>query len=289
MADIKELLSSIVKGIEPALTETGFKAVVPNGTEKGELPVSEENGALTLNFSGDKGFIKMSYKDERLELLSSDDGEEFKQIELSLLELATADDKDIKYIVNEYQDTIRQKFAKKQRVATKSKLPTPVSKSAAKSGALAYDPNTLANRFTTIFPELREEYRLNIERYGEFLPEDFFLNYGNAKVIETIRANDKQKMKKLFNLLNDIYEDGTNETQSLIAVTILGEMHNDPALLENAEEYMSETMNDTVVEVNKYLAGLKGRRDKKKLLNPPAYKPKKAEKEKSMFRQSLGM
>lgn len=289
MADIKELLASIVKGIEPVLTENGFKTIVPDGTEKGELPVSEENGAIVLNFNGDKGFIRMSYKDERLSLLSSDDGEEFKELELSLLEPNSADDKDIKYIINEYQDTIRQKFSKKQRAAAKSKLPTPVSKSAAKSGALSYDANTLANRFTTIYPELREEYRLNIERYGEFLAEDFFLNYGNAKVIETIRQNDKQKMKKLFNLLNDIYEDGTNETQSLIAVTILGEMHNEPQLLENAEEYMSETMSETVVEVNKYLASFKGTRDKKKLLNPPAYKPKKAKKEKSMFRQQLGM
>lgn len=289
MADIKELLGLILKGIEPVLTENGFKTIVPNDTEKGELPVSEENGAVVLNFSGDKGFIKMFYKDERLSLLSSNDGEEFKQIELSLLEPETADEKDIKSIVNEYKDTINQKFAKKQRTAAKSKLPTPVSKSAAKSGALAYDPNTLANRFTTVFPELREEYRSNIERYGEFLPEDFFINYGNEKVIETIRRNDKQRMKKLFNLLNDIYEDGTNETQSLIAVTILGEMHNDPTLLENAEEYMSETMRDTVVEVNKYLAGIKGKRDKKRLLNPPAYKPQKAKKEKGMFRQSIGL
>lgn len=290
MADVKDLLASIVKGTEQVLGENGFKAVVPENTEKGELPVYENKGALTLDYSGKKGFVRMSYKDSKIELLSSDDGESFKQLELSLLEPETADEKDVKYIVNEFNDTIRSKFAKVQRAANKNnKLPTPVSKSAAKSGALSYDPNTLANRFTTVFPELREIYRGNIEKYGEFLPEDFFVNYGNEKVLETIRANDKQKMKKLFNLLNDIYEDGTNETQSLIAVTILGSMHNDPELLENAKEYMSETMCDTVIDVNKYLAGFKGKRDKKKLKNPPAYKPPKKQKEKSMFGQALGM
>lgn len=290
MADIKELLALVVKGVDAAMSENGFTAVVPSETEKGELPVYENNGALVLDYSGKKGYIRLSYTDERLELLSSDDGESYKQLELSLFEPETMGERDIKSLVNEYSDTIRTKFKKVQRAANKnSKLPTPVSKSAAKSGALAYDPNTLASRFTTVFPELRETYRANIEHYGEFLAEDFFVNYGNAKVLETIRANDKQKMKKLFNLLNDIYEDGTNETQSLIAVTILGEMNNDPELLENAKEYMSETMCDTVVDVNKYLAGMKGKRDKKKLLNPPAYKPPKKQKEKSMFRQSLGL
>ena len=86
-------------------------------------------------------------------------------------------------------------------------------------------------------------------------------------------------MKKLFQILNEIYEDGTNDTQSLIAVTILGELNNDQILLANCVDYMSQTMAPPVIEVNKYLATASGKRARKKLLNPPAYKPKKQKKQ----------
>lgn len=49
-------------------------------------------------------------------------------------------------------------------------------------------------------------------------------------------------MRKLFNLLNEIYDDGTNEIQSIIAVTILGELNNDQDLLANCVDYMSADM-----------------------------------------------
>ena len=90
----------------------------------------------------------------------------------------------------------------------------------------------------------------------------------------------------MFRILNDIYESGSNDTQSLIAVTILGEMQNDPQLLETAKEYMCEDMSETVVLVNKYLASSAGKRAQKKLLDPPPYKPKK-QKKPSAFAQAL--
>ena len=69
-------------------------------------------------------------------------------------------------------------------------------------------------------------------------------------------------------------------------MTILGEMQNDPQLLETAKEYMCEDMSETVVLVNKYLASSAGKRAQKKLLDPPPYKPKK-QKKPSAFAQAL--
>ena len=174
-------------------------------------------------------------------------------------------------------------FGTKTQKPTKAKLPTPVSKAAAKSGSVSYDPNTLANRFTAIYPELRDEYKANCEKYGQFLPEDFFMNHGTAVVLETIKENDPTKMRKLFNLLNDIYEDGTNETQSLIAVTILGAMDNDQEMLANCVDYMCDDMTAPVINVNKYLASKSGKSAKMRLENPPKYKPGKDKKKKGMM------
>ena len=105
-------------------------------------------------------------------------------------------------------------------------------------------------------------------------------------MLDVIRENNPVKMKKLFNLLNDIYEDGTNETQSIIAVTILGSMNNDQQLLANCIDYMCEDMMSPVIQVNKYLESSKSA--KMRLENPPKYKPKKAKK-KSGVMSNLGM
>lgn len=293
--EVKEALALIFKGVAPVLSENGFEPIYPEGVRKTDTPIEEQADKLRIGFQGGKGAVRIEYKENRILLLCTDinaaeaSDEDYKQASLSLFDPSLIDDKDIRYIGNEFSDTIRQKYGKKERNAAKTKLPTPVSKSAAKSGALAYDPNTLASRFTTMYPELREMYRANIEKYGEFLAEDFFVRYGTPAAMQTIRQNDKQRMKKLFNLLNDIYEDGTNETQSLIAVTILGTMHTDAQLVENAKEYMSETLSQPVLAVIQYLNSPAGKRAEKKLGNPPPYKPKKAQKEKGMYRQMLGL
>ena len=116
--------------------------------------------------------------------------------------------------------------------------------------------------------------------------EEFFTEYGTACVIDTIRRAQKQECTKLFRILNDIYENGSNDTQSLIAVTILGEMKNDPALCETAKQYMCDDMREPVLLVNKYLASSAGRKAILKLKNPPPFKPKK-QKKPGMFAQMM--
>lgn len=46
----------------------------------------------------------------------------------------------------------------------------------------------------------------------------------------------------MITLFNDIYEDGTNETQSLLCVTVLGSLGNDKEMLAKAEEFMSDPL-----------------------------------------------
>ncbi len=283
MADIYSVLSEINSGLAPVLAECGFTAVVPAGVEKGELPAVTDSGRITIEYKGENKALKLEHFNNKLALLgAAKEGEilssDFSQISLSLLDSESADSKDVKYIVNEFSETLVEHFGTKTQKPTKTKLPTPVSKAAAKSGSVSYDPNTLANRFTAIYPELRDEYKANCEKYGQFLAEDFFINHGTPVVLATIKENDPTKMRKLFNLLNDIYEDGTNETQSLIAVTILGAMNNDQEMLANCVDYMCDDMTSPVINVNKYLASKGGKGARMRLENPPKYKPEKAKK-----------
>lgn len=289
MANTAEKLGLIVKNLSVKADNLGFHVVIPEGTEKGAPPVSESNGKYTALFSGDKGTFKLEVSDQKIYLkctLAKTEmavENDFSQESVSLFEEDSLRDQDIRSMSNEFGENIEKFYSAGQ--PKKSKLPTPVSKNAAKSGSVYYDTVTLGARISQIYPELKDEYKANIEKYGEFLVEDFFLNHGNACIIDTIRENNPQKMRKLFNCLNEIYNDGTNEVQGVVVITILGSLRNDEQLLANCVDYMDD-MTLAVIEANKYLA--KSKSANAKLENPPAYKPKK-QKKKSSFLSQMGM
>lgn len=291
MLELNYALNLVMKGIEGTMNSAGLAVEYPEGVQKSDLPINWDGKKAIIMYRGEKGRVRIEYENSKLALFiakaeeSAAPDDDMPRVSLSLLDLETFDERDLKYIFEEYIETLEKYFINKSPMAGK-KMPTPVSRTQAKSGALAYDANTLGSRFTTIYPELRDEYKLNLDTYGEFLAEDFFVNHGNKKVIETIRQNDRVKMRKLFNLLNDIYEDGTNDTQSLVGVTILGvSLAENPDLVATATEHFSDTMREPVTEIIKYLSKSKSAR--MRLENPPAYKPKKEKK--GMLSSMMGM
>lgn len=285
MADIYEILTKICSGLKAPLAECGFSPVYPDGVEKGQLPATVDSGRIVISYKGENRALRLEHFNGRLsmtgvlkegEILDSD----YAQISLTLLDPETADDKDVKYTVNEFSETLSERFGSgAEKKIKKQKLPPTVSKNAVQNGSVSYDINTLASRFTTLYPDLRAQYKENYEKYGEFLADEFFCEYGNKAVVDTINRNNPQEMKKLFNLLNEIYLDGTNDTQSLIVVTIMGALNNDQELLARCVDYICPDMLSPVIQVNKFLASSKSAR--LRLENPPKYKPKKK-------KQSLG-
>ncbi len=275
MANITENYKAVIDGLSENLTKLGF-------TKCGEED-------LVTRYQSEKGVVAVVLKDNIISLMG---GEDLENVESTPTKLAAslfeenADSRDIKYVVNEFADTLQAKYGQKkaiQKKAQANKGPQTVSKAQVKNGSF-YDPNTLASKLCLVFPELRDPYKATLAEYGEFYAEEFFSKYGTEKVIAAIKENNPATMKKLFQVLNEIYEDGTNETQSVIAVTILGELNNDQILLARCVDYMSTTMAPPVIEVNKYLASMNGKKAKKKLLNPPAYKPKKKKKQSAFMR-----
>ena len=279
MAMQTERFTQVLSSLSDALATYGFQ---PQADEEGKTLTVTDNAADAV-YAGEKGALRLHYADERLELYSADDVESLetgaKRVLGSLLP-ENADERDVKYVVNEMSETLEMRFSQKAAVKKKTvqKAPQTVSKAAVKAGSF-YDPNTLASKLCLVFPELRDAYKANLAQYEEFLPEEFFVNYGTPRVIEAIKENKPATMKKLFQTLNEIYEDGTNDTQSLIAVTLLGALNNDQILLARCVDYMSETMAPPVIEVNKFLVTSKGKKAQEKMENPPPYKPKKKKKQ----------
>lgn len=280
MADINESMAAVIKGMQAALDNNGFKSV-DSGKDNVFTYQSDEKGTLKITYADDKIYL---YASDSAYSETEDDG--YKRIALSLFD-ENSTDGDIKYIANDFSESINEKFAKKKEVKrNKFKAPQTVSKTAVRSGGMSYDANTLVSRICLVFPELKPYYKESVATYGEVLPEEFFTKYANSLIVEAIKQNNPTTMKKLFNVLNDIYADGSNDVQDIVAVTILGSLDNDQVLLANCVDYMSPMMAPVVISVNEYLASSSGKRAKKKLLNPPPYKPKK-EKKKSSFMSQL--
>lgn len=263
-------LSEAYKDIEKYLTdvnaELGFKKSGENET--------------SVSFKGEKGVYRLVHDKEtnilQFECAYEDNGEqtEYNTISRSLFELGVIDDRDVKSTANEIIDELERLFKVRKPVnLDKVKMPKSVSRTKAKNGLVSYDIDSLANRFGTLYPEFKDEIKKNVMAYGEFLPEEFFINYGTPKVLDVIKNGTDAERKKLFKMLNEVYEDGINDVQDVIAVTILGEMKNDKEMMAVADKYMTDYMAGAVHEVNKLTA--KKNRYTKKLKNPPAYKPKK--------------
>lgn len=263
--EISEVFRLIEKQLEKTNTELGFSKAG-----------SEES---SISFSGDKGIYRIVY-DAQTSIMAfecaydNSDDAQFNTISRSLFDAETYDERDAKSLANEINDEITSLFnVKKQVNLDKVKMPKAVSRTKAKNGIVSYDTDSLANRFGTLYPDMKDAIKENIAKYGEFLPETFFMEVGTARVMDIIANGSDADCKKLFRMLNEIYEDGINEVQDIIGVTILGEMKNEPKLMETADKYMSDYMSGPVHEINKITK--KNNSLTKKLKNPPPYKPKK--------------
>lgn len=265
--DLNNAFSIIEKSLAPINKENNFKKVK---TDEESLMFKSDKGIYKISFESDILLFECSYEDKGADT-------EFDTISKTLFELDRVEDNDAKYAGNEIADEITSLFGAKKKVdLDKVKMPKSVSRSKAKKAMINFDIDSLANRFGVIFPETKDIIKQNIVDNGEFLPEDFFENHGAPVVLDVIKNGSETDKKKVFRMLNEVYEDGTNDVQDIIGVTILGAMKNNKDLMDIADKYMVESLAGPVHEINKITA--KNNRFTKQLKNPPAYKPKKKSK-----------
>ena len=283
MIEKSTILSSIAHGLEQELKTAKFSLYYPKDADRKEFPEISENNSSRVLFSGsENNSVMIEFSGNKVGLFYADSpaGEtqkgDYTRLSESLIDTENDDDSAVKYIISDFAETISSKFSNGKKPVAK-KLPHSVSKAAVRNGAF-YDAASFGSRLTSIYPELRDEFKNNINTYGEFLPEDFFKNHGTPYILAIIKAGDPVKLKKLFNLLNEIYDNGTNDVQSLIAVPILGELKNDETLVARCTDYMGDELCVNVIRVNKYLYSSAGKSARMRLENPPRYKPKKQRK-----------
>lgn len=294
MIELKTAFELLFTDLKPVTEKLGFKVDIPENTEKGETPVFTRDTSSYLAYSGEKGKIRVLFNDNKIRLLtgekdaSSSDDSDYTLVASYLLILDEYDNKDVKSISNEITESLEEAFSPKQIAKRQQnvKAQATVSRAAVKNGSLLYDPATFAIRLATLYPELKDEYKKNLEKYDEFLCEDFFVNIVNPRVYGTIKEKNPQKIKKLFTIINEIYEDGSNEVQDVIIVTMLASYNYDNDTYQLVLSNLSDTVVESFIRVYKILKSSKGAR--LRLENPPKYKPKKQKKKKSMMSSLMG-
>lgn len=259
-----DAMKTIQKGIVNEMEALGFTFNT----------LKEEGVNVYIEFTKDDTTIKLDSYDNVLDILVKQADGDFAKIATNLLELRDTDEKSLKSLGNEIVETVTDNYGKKATVRQPRGAQKTVSRADVRAG-MSYDANTLASKIVLVYPELKEEYKANSDKYGPFLAEDFFVNHANEKILATIKNGDSATRKKLFKILQDMYQDGSSDTQDIICVTILGEMNNDIDMLAVCRIFIDDDeFYNTVVAVNELLVSRAGKKLKKKMENPPKYNPK---------------
>lgn len=273
--DKNEVKRLIETGLKESLDLASFSPVVRTETDQVSaedfLPESANNFKI-LEVANEAGAVRVMWnldtKDFGLEFSTDPeaDPDSFARVSLWRLNEDTAEIKDVKSIINDFDEAIREKFVKRVAVGPNGvKMPIPVSRTEVKNAGANYDVNTLASRFATIYPEYKNIVKENIATYGSLLVEDFFSTHAAPKVSEAIRLGTAQEIKKLVGMFNELYDDGSTEVQQIICVTLLGQFSDDAQAIEKLNQYMSDTLKKSVNNVNKYLASNAGKSKRIKL------------------------
>ena len=106
-----QTLGLIIKHMTATADNLGFSVVIPQDTEKGEVPVSIANDKYTVAFSGEKGSFKIEVVDGKVYLkcaatkIGDAVEEDYVQASASLYD-DDFSDRDVRSLANEFNETI---------------------------------------------------------------------------------------------------------------------------------------------------------------------------------------
>lgn len=186
-----------------------------------ELGFEQSEGEIFLK----EGYAsKLDYNEEKklLSLLGAKphEGEKLEFISLSAyLFDDTHTERDLKSIVNDFEETLRQELgAKKQKAAEKVSLP---SKAAAGQTPTI---ESFTKIFLDIYPQYRDAYKETVSQNEGFLYVNFYAKYG-IEIMKELSAGGKKtekQLSKLINFLNKHYVEGDKAVASLVTTVFFG-------------------------------------------------------------------
>ena len=279
MVSNKDALQTLIKSIDGTMTAAKFTLTSDKAPEELSEPIT---------YSGEYGEVELKITDNILSINCKALGTDWKTVTETLFDPSEEDwdDKATKSTANAICEAVSTYYGtecvfpgKTAKSAPNTKKDAKIvevnpqdnaKKSKKKEAIASYEPEALAIRMENIFQDLKGEMVNNIEKYEIFLPEEYFETLITPRIIEAIKLNDRPTLKKVFNTFNNFYDEGDNNIQSLIVVSILGmNLAQDDTLLEKCETFMDENLKNAVTPVVTYLKTGKGAKKKIDFFNNP--------------------
>lgn len=111
-----------------------------------------------------------------------------------------------------------------------------------------------ARKYVEIFPEYKIQLEEHLEDYGELLGHVFFGDIINYDLVELLTTEvDLDRIKKVFDFINDTYANGEEDMQNVIVVTILEYLGDDPIILKKSFKYLSNELKNSSYRVEKQI------------------------------------
>lgn len=118
----------------------------------------------------------------------------------------------------DFCDTLRQILGiRKVRTDRGGEIALPDKKSGD-----AKNIEALCGRLLAVFPQFKDEYKEHVAKYGRLLYIDFFSNTFAVKTGEMLDQDNKKAIKKLFDMLAEMYNTGDRSTQNAVVGIVLG-------------------------------------------------------------------
>jgi hypothetical protein len=198
-------------------------------------------GQDTGIFKGTEKQYKVSYNDSAKQFVLSvtnipDEGEEavYSAVTSWLFDENDHGANDTKCIAEDFVSAVAEANGIKIVTTPAGNIEQVVMPEKAAEGA---DPGIEAftQKFLAMFPQYKEDYKLSIATYGDFLYVDFFKKYGVQKLRELTDAENKKQLTKYWNMLGDMHYEGEALVGDIIcAVIIAGTFGQNPAEFDNA-------------------------------------------------------
>ena len=211
----------------------------------------KDNGGIYANET--KAF-KVDYNEDKkvFELYSADvaEGEvgEFKVISTYLFDEGH-NEKDAVSVGIDFADIARKALGVKggRKKAGETELPT--------ANTVSVTVTTLTAKLLAIYPELKETYKEETAEKGKFLYLDFYTSYFVTAVRKTLDEAGKKNVKKLIDMLCEMFVSGDKATSTLVVVLLSAAIGKDAERFKTATERMEECPH-LITAVNNQIAVL---------------------------------
>lgn len=212
--NINDAFKLISDRVENSLSPMGFKKERVSGGE-GEIVslFTSEANAYSVVYFTDKQHMVMRH------CAMTDEGPDnnWKTLATWMFDPDNDGKREAESIANDFVDNCAGAAGAKRIKATKRKK----KKNDDEGNA---DPEFLAKRFVTFFPELKDEIKNEEDCYYPFRGVTFTRASIVPKLEGLVRQGSKKDIEKLGQILTTQYENGDADTRSIITIVILNSM-----------------------------------------------------------------